>query len=104
MPPADRFADRFQADTYGRDEGVQLDHGDASSAVEHVQMVTRSEAVVRMMAASTTSTAGTALERDPAVSPTFVVESPPPQDSLISVRVRAAGRVPEAERSGRVQK
>jgi hypothetical protein len=33
MPPADRFTDRFLADTYGRDEGVQLDYGDVSSAV-----------------------------------------------------------------------
>jgi hypothetical protein len=33
MPPGDRFADRLRADTYARDEGVQLDFGDPSSAV-----------------------------------------------------------------------
>ncbi len=37
-----------------------------------VQMVTRSEAVVRMMAGANGSPAGVA-ERDPAVSPTFEV-------------------------------
>jgi DNA invertase Pin-like site-specific DNA recombinase len=39
----------------------------------NVQMVTRSEAVVRMMAAGTGTAAEAALERDPAVSPTFAV-------------------------------
>jgi hypothetical protein len=39
----------------------------------NVQMVTRSEAVVRMMAASGTSTARAAVERDRGVSPTMVV-------------------------------
>jgi site-specific DNA recombinase len=39
----------------------------------HVQMVTRSEAVVRMMAAGGVATAGAGVERDPAVSPTFAV-------------------------------
>lgn len=38
-----------------------------------VQMVTRSEAVVRMMAAGGEGAAGAAVERDPAVSPTFAV-------------------------------
>ncbi len=38
-----------------------------------VQMVTRSEAVVRMMAAGEEAAAGAAVERDPAVSPTFAV-------------------------------
>ena len=33
MVPTDRFADRFLADTYARDETVQLDYGDATSAV-----------------------------------------------------------------------
>jgi hypothetical protein len=33
MEPTDRFADRFEADTYARDEGVQLDCGDGRSAV-----------------------------------------------------------------------
>ena len=33
MVPTDRFADRFLADTYARDEPVQLDCGDAISAV-----------------------------------------------------------------------
>lgn len=40
----------------------------------HVQMVTRSEAVVQMMAAGGTTTAEPTQERDPAVSPTFVVD------------------------------
>ena len=39
-----------------------------------VQMVTRSEAVVRMMAAGGAATAGAVVEGDPAVSPTFAVE------------------------------
>lgn len=39
----------------------------------HVQMVTRSEAVVRLMAAGGRVTPGTAVERDPGVSPTFDV-------------------------------
>ena len=38
-----------------------------------VQMVTRSEAVVRMMAAGGSATAGVTVERDPVVSPTFAV-------------------------------
>ena len=33
MAPTDRFADRFLADTYARDEPVQLDCGDPISAV-----------------------------------------------------------------------
>jgi hypothetical protein len=40
---------------------------------QRVQMVTRSEAVVRMMAAGGGATPGTAVERDPGVSPTFDV-------------------------------
>jgi hypothetical protein len=33
MVSTDRFADRFLPDTYARDEGVQLDYGDPTSAV-----------------------------------------------------------------------
>jgi hypothetical protein len=33
MAPTERFADRFLADTYARDEPVQLDCGDVISAV-----------------------------------------------------------------------
>jgi len=33
MLPTDRFADRFLVDTYARDEVVQLDYGDPTSAV-----------------------------------------------------------------------
>jgi hypothetical protein len=33
MLPTDRFADRFLADTYARDEVVQLDYGDSTCAV-----------------------------------------------------------------------
>lgn len=33
MAPADRFADRFLAETYARDEVVQLGYGDAVSTV-----------------------------------------------------------------------
>jgi site-specific DNA recombinase len=43
----------------------------------HVQLVTRSEAVVRMMAAGGSTAPGTAPERDPAVSPSFVVGGSP---------------------------